>query len=125
MHEHISYSFIVNMLIIYKEGNNRVSSINLNSLVHQHLQIGNQYHTQDNTETEETLREHPFNLKGGVMIFSGVKMFFFASQHSRIFFATTCLNIIFCLQKQLFFKAQRLSANRILFLPMSETNLPT
>ena len=37
------------------------------------------------------LMEHPFNLKGGAMVFFGVKIFFFDSQRSRIFFSRTLL----------------------------------
>ena len=38
----------------YKEGNNRPSSINQISLVHNHDKAGNKCYTQDNTDTRET-----------------------------------------------------------------------
>ena len=59
--------------------------------------------------------EHPFNFKRGGMVFSESKIFFSASQRSRIFFRdniTLFLNNIF--------KAQ--SANRIFVLPISEVD---
>ena len=37
----------------YKEGNNRPSSINQISLVHNHDKAGNKCYTQDNTNTRE------------------------------------------------------------------------
>ena len=38
----------------YKEGNNRPSSVNQISLVHNHDKAGNKYYTQDNTDTRKT-----------------------------------------------------------------------
>ena len=40
---------------MYKEGNNRPSSVNQISLVHSHDKAGNKCYTQDNTNTRETL----------------------------------------------------------------------
>ena len=50
---------------------------------------------------EKALREHPFNLKWGAMVFFGVKIFVFASlAQQNFFFATSYRDIIFFLQKQ-------------------------
>ena len=53
------------------------------------------------------------------MGFFGVKIFFFASQHSRIFFSRQLVTTLFFFYKNNIFQAQ--SANRIFVLPISET----
>ena len=48
--------------------------------------------------TEQTiypLRQHPFNLKGGAIVFFGVKIFVFASQRSRKYFSQQVVATLF------------------------------
>ena len=65
------------------------------------------------------IREHPFNLKDrgwGSMVFFGVKFVFFCFAAQQNFFSR---HYFFSSTKTIFFKSQ--SANRIFFLPISET----
>ena len=50
----IFYMFLLIYIRKYKEGNNRPSSVNQISLVHNHDKSGNKSYTQDNTNTWET-----------------------------------------------------------------------
>ena len=61
------------------------------------------------------LREHPFNLKA--MVFIGVKIIFFASQH-RIFLQQVVVTLFFFLQKQ---QIRHEVLTEFFFLPISET----
>ena len=46
-----------------------------------------------------TIRENPFNLKGGTIVFFGVKIFFFASQRSRNVFSRQVVSTLFFFYK--------------------------
>ena len=62
---------------------------------------------------EYMVREHPFNLKGGLWFFSESKYFFLALLRSRTFFREKLSRHYFFSTKTIIFKPQ--SANRIFF----------
>ena len=53
--------------------------------------------TMDAPPVVSSIRERPFNFKGGAMGFFGVKIFFFASQRSRIVFSQVVATLFFFL----------------------------
>ena len=97
-----------------------VSTLGFCAISLQTRPIGLQKQTHTCIINVYVFREHPFNLRGGLWFISLSNYFFSLRSQAEFFFATSCGDIIFFLQKQYFLSPKE--QTEYIFLPMSETD---